>query len=52
MLAFNFLLTYLGLKLLVEIVGFYPTPSKMIITVVTTVVGFLIQKYFSFRVNK
>ena len=52
MLAFNFLLTYVGLKLLVEMVGFYPTPSKMIITVITTVSGFLIQKYFSFRVNK
>ena len=52
MLGFNFLLTYAGLKLLVEMVGIYPTPSKMIITVITTVVGFLIQKYFSFRVNK
>lgn len=52
LLAFNFLLTYLGLKLLVEVVGFYPTPSKMIITVVTTIIGFIIQKYFSFRVKK
>ena len=52
MLGFNFLLTYVGLKLLVEMVGIYPTPSKMIITVITTVAGFLIQKYFSFRVNK
>ena len=28
----NLLLSYFGLKILVEIVGFFPTPSKMIIT--------------------
>ena len=45
----NLLVNYLGLKLLVEFCGFYPTPSKMIITIVTVVISFFGQKYFSFK---
>ncbi|MDO4191625.1 MAG: GtrA family protein, partial [Bacteroidales bacterium] len=49
--AFNFLFNYFGLKLLVEVIGIYPTPSKMIITVLATIISFLAQKYYSFRVK-
>jgi putative flippase GtrA len=47
--ALNLLVNYLGLKLLVDVVGIYPTPSKMIITLFTVVISFFAQKYFSFR---
>jgi putative flippase GtrA len=45
----NLAINYFGLKLLVEGAGLYPTPSKMLITLVTVVVSFFGQKYFSFR---
>ena len=48
----NLAINYFGLKLCVEIFGWYPTPSKMLITIVTVVVSYLGQKYFTFRVNR
>lgn len=45
----NILINYFGLKLCVDILGLYPTPSKMIVTIVTVVISFFGQKYFSFR---
>ena len=45
----NLLVNYLGLKLLVELCGLYPTPSKMIITIITVIISFFGQKYFSFK---
>ncbi len=45
----NLLINYFGLKLLVDICGLYPTPSKMIVTVVTVAVSYFGQKYFSFK---
>ena len=47
--ALNLSLNYFGLKLCVETLGWYPTPSKMLITVFTVVISFFGQKYFSFR---
>ena len=47
--AVNLLVNYFGLKLLVEVCGIYPTPSKMIITIITVVISFFGQKYFSFK---
>jgi putative flippase GtrA len=47
--ALNLLINYLGLKLCVDILGFYPTPSKMLITLVTVAISFFGQKYFSFK---
>lgn len=47
----NFFLTYFSLKLLVEVCGIYPTPSKMITTLLTTLISFTMQKYYSFRKN-
>lgn len=45
----NLLINYFGLKLCVELLGWYPTPSKMLITLVTVLVSFFGQKYYSFR---
>lgn len=47
--ALNLLINYVGLKLCVEVWGWYPTPSKMVVTIVTVLVSFFGQKYFSFR---
>ena len=45
----NLLVNYFGLKLCVELLGWYPTPSKMFITCITVAISFIGQKYFSFR---
>lgn len=45
----NLLVNYFGLKFFVEICGIYPTPSKMIITILTVTISFFGQKYFSFK---
>ena len=47
--ALNLLVNYLGLKLCVDILNFYPTPSNMLITLVTVAISFFGQKYFSFK---
>ena len=47
--AVNLLINYFGLKLCVELLGWYPTPSKMVITLVTVLISFFGQKYYSFR---
>jgi len=48
----NLAVNYFGLKLCVEMLGWYPTPSKMLITLITIVISYLGQKYYTFRVNK
>ena len=46
--AVNLAINYFGLKLCVEVMGWYPTPSKMCITLVTVAISYLGQKYFTF----
>ena len=50
--AVNLAVNYFGLKLCVEIFGWYPTPSKMLITLITVAISYLGQKYYTFRVDK
>ena len=50
--AVNLAINYFGLKLCVETFGWYPTPSKMVITIVTVVISYLGQKYYTFRTQK
>lgn len=45
----NLLLNYLGLKLLVEYIHIFPTPSKMIVTIITTLFSYFTQKTFTFK---
>lgn len=49
--ALNLLINYVGLKLLVEVLGFYPTPSKFIILLVTAIVSYIFQAKFTFNVR-
>ena len=48
----NLAVNYYGLKLCVETLGWYPTPSKMVVTIVTVIISYFCQKYFTFRVQK
>ena len=46
------LLNYVFLKLFVEQWGIYPTPSKMLTTVIVVLFSYLTQKHFTFKVEK
>ena len=48
-IVINLLINYAGLKLFVDGLGFYPTPSKMIITIVTIICSYIGQKKYTFR---
>jgi hypothetical protein len=48
----NLLINYFGLKLLVELLHFYATPSKMVVTVICTIFSYFSQKTFTFKVKK
>jgi putative flippase GtrA len=48
----NLLLNYLGLKILVDFIGFFPTPSKMIVTIFTTLFSYFSQKRYTFKTPK
>ncbi len=45
-------LNYILLKLFVEYLHIYPTPSKMITTVIVVVYSYLVQKFFTFKTGK
>ena len=46
--AVNLLINIVGIKLLVEQFGVWATPSNMLMTVITVIFSFLMQKYFTF----
>ena len=48
----NLLINYIGLKFFVEVLGFWATPSKVVVNMICAVVSYLCQKYFTFRENK
>ena len=48
----NLAVNYFGLKLCVDIWGWYPTPSKIVITLITVVISYFGQKYYSFAKQK
>ncbi len=45
----SLLLSYISMKLLVDVLTFYPTPSRFITIIVTIVYSYLLQKKYSFR---
>jgi putative flippase GtrA len=47
----NLLISYAGLKVFVDGLNFYPTPSKMIITIITVICSYIGQKKYSFRTS-
>lgn len=44
------LLSYLCMKTLVDVMGFYPTPSRFITILVTVLYSYILQSTFSFKV--
>jgi putative flippase GtrA len=48
----SIILNYILLKLFVDICGFYPTPSKMMATMVVIIYSYLSQRHFTFRSKK
>lgn len=46
------LISYLMLKLFVDIIGFYPTPSRFLTVIITVIYSYLSQKKFSFKVKE
>lgn len=44
-------LSYVAMKFLVDLLGFYPTPSKILTIFVTVGYSYLLQNKFSFKVN-
>lgn len=48
----NLLINYLGLKLLVDFLFLYPTPSKMIVTFLTVIFSYMSQKKYTFNIKK
>ena len=47
-----FFLNYIFLKLFVEYFGWYPTPSKIITTVIVVIFSYVSQTYFSFGIKR
>lgn len=45
------LLSYVLMKLLVDWMGFYPTPSRLVTIIVGVIYSYLLQKKFSFRIK-
>lgn len=50
--AVNIAINYFGLKLLVEICGFYPSPSYAAIQIIAIVFSYLAQRYYTFRTHR
>lgn len=48
----NILLNYAGLKLFVEVLHIYPTPSFMLVSVITVIFSYFSQKKYTFREKK
>lgn len=48
----NISLNYILLKVLVEILGLYPTPSKIAITLFIVLLSYILQRKFTFKVAK
>lgn len=48
----NLAINFIGLKILVDGLNFYPTPSKMIITIGTVICSYIGQKKFTFKTSQ
>jgi putative flippase GtrA len=46
------LLSYLSLKFFVDLLGFYPTPSRILTTAISILFSYMMQTKFSFKIQK
>lgn len=49
--AVNVAINYFGLELLVDVLGFYPSPSYAALQVVTVLFSYLAQRYYTFKTH-
>ncbi len=47
--AGSVVLTYAGMKFFVDVCGVWPTPAKVVTTLLTALYSYLAAKYFTFR---
>jgi putative flippase GtrA len=47
----NLTINYIGLKILVDYFGFYPTPSNMAISILTVGISYFSQKHYTFKTS-
>jgi putative flippase GtrA len=45
----NVVISYIGLKVLVDLFGFYATPSNMVISILTVGISYFSQKHYTFK---
>jgi putative flippase GtrA len=45
----NLVINYIGLKILVDSLDFWPTPSNMIVSILTIFISYFSQKHYTFR---
>jgi putative flippase GtrA len=45
----NLVINYIGLKILVDSLAFWPTPSNMIVSILTIFISYFSQKYYTFK---
>jgi putative flippase GtrA len=45
----NLLINYVGLKILVDSLDFWPTPSNMIVSILTIIISYFSQKHYTFK---
>ena len=45
------LINYVFIKIFVEVCGWYPTPSKIVTTLIAVLFSYMAQKYFTFKVK-
>lgn len=48
----SFILNYVFLKIFVELIGIFPTPSKILTTIIVVIYSYIIQKHFTFKTGK
>ena len=46
----SLLISYISMKLLVDVFDFYPTPSRFLTILITIVFSYIMQNKFSFKV--
>lgn len=44
------IINYVGLKLMVDIWGFYPSPSQIAVSIITVIYSYTLQRYFTFQI--
>ena len=45
----NLVINYAGLKIFVDLLGFWPTPSNMIVSILTVFISYFSQKHYTFK---